>query len=323
MASFAQEFPGYGVLSNEEINLKQCSFDKDANAAVLLHEAYADHDEEHHLITTHHIRIKILKEAGLSLANISIPFYRKDDFEYIDRVEGMTINIVDGAQVITTVDRKSIFTQKTNERIGEVVFAFPEIKTGSIIEYKYRSIMRNYNGLEDWNFQEELPVLLSKYTLIILPNAEFSYAVNKAPEMKITVKDEKSKGGVYFEMQNIPGLGNEPYMDARRDYLQKVFFQLSGYNRGDGKRNYMTSWDEVIRELNMASEFGGQLDKNIPGTDDFIKQAKALSLPEDRMKAVFSYVRNNMSWNSLYSKYSIDGIKSAWQKKLVQAAKST
>lgn len=314
--SFAQEFPDYGFLNSEEINLKQCAFDKDANAAVLLHEAYSDYDEEHHLITMHHVRIKILKEKGISSANVSIPFYRKDDFEQIGMVEGMTINTSEGNQVQTKLDKKSIFTKKTNERIGEVVFAFPAIKAGSVIDYKYRSTMKHYGGLDDWQFQEELPVLISKYTLIILPNMEFAYQVNKAEDMPITVKKETSRGGVYFEMRNIPGLGNEPYMDARKDYLQKVTFQLSGYNRnGAGKTNYMTSWDEVTRELTSVTEFGGQLSKNIPGTDDFIKQAKALPSPEEKMKMVFNFVRSNMNWNNLYSRFAVEGVKDAWQKK--------
>ncbi|MEP6950759.1 MAG: DUF3857 domain-containing protein [Ginsengibacter sp.] len=314
--SFAQEFPGYGIVNSAEINLKQCDFDKDANAVVLLHEAYSDYDDEHHLVTTHHVRIKILKEKGISSANISIPFYRKDDFEQIDKVEGMTINIIDGNQVITSLERKSIFTQKMNDRLGEVVFAFPAIKVGSIIDYKYRSTMKHYGGLDDWEFQDELPVVMSKYTLIILPNMEFAYQVSKSAEIPITIRKETSSGGVYFEMQNIPGLGDEPYMDARRDYVQKVVFQLSGYNRGgDDKRNYMTSWNEVTSELLSSSEFGGQLNKNIAGTDDFIKQTKTLTSPEEKMKAVFNYVRYNMTWDQFYSKYSNDGIKNAWQKK--------
>lgn len=40
-----------------------------------------------------------------------------------------------------------------------------------------------------------------------------------------------------------------------------------------------------------------------------------MPLPEDRMKAIFNYVRNNMNWNRLYSKYAVDGVKDAWQKK--------
>ncbi|MEO5888897.1 MAG: DUF3857 domain-containing protein [Ferruginibacter sp.] len=315
--SFAQEFPGYGIVNSAEINLKQCDFDKDANAVVLLHEAFSNYDDYHHLVTVHHIRVKILKEKGISAANVSIPFYRKDDFEHIDQVEGMTINATSASKIVNIkLEKKSIFFQKTNDRFGEVIFTFPGISPGSIIDYKYRSTMTHYGGLQDWDFQEELPVLMSKYTLIIVPNMEFAYRINKTLDIPIVIKKESSAGSVYFEMQNIPGLGDEPYMDARKDYLQQIIFQLSGLDRyGNGKSNYMTSWDELGRELLTSPEFGGQLTKNISDADDFIKQVKSLPSPEEKMKAVFNYVRSNMSWNRFNSKYSMDGVKTAWQRK--------
>ncbi len=315
--SYGQEFPNYGTLNSEDINLKQCSFDKDANAVVLVHEAFSNYDDEHKLITNHHIRIKILNEKGFSAANISIPFYQKDEFELISAVEGMTINVVDNREIVKTkLERKSIFTQKINDRVGEVIFTFPAIHAGSIIDYKYCSTMKHYGGLEDWNFQGRLPVIMSNYTLIILPNVEFTYRVNKVPQIPITIRQQASVGGIYFEMKNIPGLGDETYMDAREDYLQKVIFQLSGYGRrGDSKSKYMTSWDEVTRELNSSAEFGNQLEKSIPGTEDFIKQVNALASPEEKMKVVLNYVRNSMVWDGIHSKYSIDGVKDAWKKK--------
>ncbi|MDO9375665.1 MAG: DUF3857 domain-containing protein [Ferruginibacter sp.] len=313
----AQDFLDYGVVTNNDLTLKQCSFDKDARAVVLLHEAFADYDDNHQLITVHHVRMKILKEEGFSEANITIPFYSKDGFEAIDRVEGMTINPANGANYITTkLEKKSIFTKKIDERRGEVIFTFPEIKVGSIIEYKYRSVMKHYGGLEDWDFQGHLPVITSKFHLVIIPTMEFAYRVNKTMDIDLAVTPDKEKGGIHFEMHNIPGLGNEPYMDARRDYLQKVIFQLSGVIQGGGgKTKYMTSWDEVTRELVQHSDFGGQLNKDISGTADFIKQVKLTLAPEDKMKAVFNYVRSNVKWNHLYSKYAIQGVRETWQKK--------
>ncbi|MEO6719801.1 MAG: DUF3857 domain-containing protein [Ferruginibacter sp.] len=314
--SYTQDFSSYGQVSDYELQLKECAFDKDANAVVLMHEAFSSYDDEHHLITMHHVRVKILKEQGISAANVSLDYYRKDDFEEIYSVEGMTINAIPtGGFQQTPLDRKSIFTKKTNERIGEIVFAFPAIKVGSIIDYKYTSRMKHYGGLDEWVFQERIPVLTSKYTLIILPNAEFAYRVNKTLDIPIVVKTLTSSGGVYFEMNNIPGLSDEPYIDARRDYLQKVIFQLSAIGSAWDKTKYSTSWNELNRELNLASEFGSQLSKNIDGTGDFIKQVKVLPSAEEKMKTVFNFVRSNMSWNQLYSKYSIDGIKNAWKKK--------
>jgi hypothetical protein len=313
----AQDFPGYGTVSAGEISLKECPFDKEANAVVLIHEAFSNYDEQHRLLTTHHVRIKILKDKGIPLANITIPFYRKDEFEKIDMVEAMTINAQATNDVAyTKVDNKSIFYKPRTSLFGEVLFALPAIKAGSIVDYKYRSTMKSYGGLDDWRFQEELPVMTSRYTLVIVPNTEFTYRVNKTLDIPVTVRKESFSGGVYFEMDSIPGLGDEPYMDAREDYLQKVIFQLSGFNRyGDFKSNYMTSWDEMIRELVASPEFGGQLNKNIPGTADFIRKAKALPSPGERMKAVYDYVRSNMNWNGIYSRYAMAGVREAWAKK--------
>ena len=88
----AQEFNNFGSATPEELAMKECAFDKDAPAVILLNEAVADHDEEYHLITYHHVKIKILKESGFEYANVGLRFYRKDDFEFIDMLEGVIIN---------------------------------------------------------------------------------------------------------------------------------------------------------------------------------------------------------------------------------------
>ncbi|GAB2836231.1 DUF3857 domain-containing protein [Ferruginibacter profundus] len=315
-ASQAQDFPDFGNVSAEELQLKECAFDKDANAVVLLDEAISDHDDERHLLTYHHVRIKILKEKGFDEANVSLHFYRKDDFEFIDRLEAVVINGNDPASLTTQkLSKKDFYTRDFNDRLGVVTFTFPNIKVGSIIEYKYRSFMKHYGGLQDWYFQQELPTVKSKYTLTVLPNLEFSYRISKREDLAVTAKSDKESGKVYFEMNNIPGLTDEPYMDARKDYIQKVDFQLSGYNTGFGKTNYMTSWDEVIRELLSAKEFGVQLGKNIPGTGSFTDEVKKLTAEEDKMKAVYKYVRSNMSWNNMHSRNAYDGVKDPWEKK--------
>lgn len=46
-----------------------------------------------------------------------------------------------------------------------------------------------------------------------------------------------------------------------------------------------------------------------------MKQVKLSPSPEDKMKAIFNYVRSNMVWSGLYTKYAMEGVKDAWQKK--------
>ena len=54
-------------------------------------------------------------------------------------------------------------------------------------------------------------------------------AFRKTASITITIQSDANDGKIYFEMNNVPGLRIEPYMDAPRDYIQKVMFQFSGY----------------------------------------------------------------------------------------------
>ena len=317
LSGSAQEFPTYGKPTREELSLKECAFDKQAPAIVLVDEALSTYNDQRNLITYRHIRIKILRENGINFANVSIPFYRKDDFEYIRNVEGLVINSdLNGNPVTQALDKKAIFTKNLSERIGEIRFTFPSVKPGTIIEYKFESTMQHYGGLEDWYFQKEIPVARSKYVLYIVPGYEFTYQVFKNPNFNIDIQLQEKEGRVQFEMQNIAGLEDEPYMDARKDYIQRVAFQLSGYGTGNfDKKKYMTSWDEVTKELLNSPELGLQINKDLPGVGEFIKTVKSQSSQFEKMRLVLDYVRENMSWTGYNSRYSVDGIKAAWNKK--------
>lgn len=310
------EFENWGQLSAAEKSLKVCAFDSEAVAIVLFDEAVADHDDERKLITYRRIRIKILKEQGMEYANVQIPYYAGNDFQSIDNIEAKAYNFdASGQQTVQEVERKAIFTQQRNAVWHYKKFTFPGVKPGSIVEYQYRSTEKNYFNLETWEFQQELPVVKSKFTLSIPPGYEFAYMVFKSQQFPINIK-KQTEGTYLFGMDSIPGLREEPYMDARKDYLQRVNFQLSAYNNsGFGKQKYMTSWDEVTRELNGATYFGTQIGKNISGTEDFIATMKALPSPMEKMKRIYNYTRNYMTWDRFYGVGTSEGVKSAWNKK--------
>ena len=150
LATFSQmNFPEFGKFTIEETSLKQCSFDPEAEAVILLDKAVVNHDDDYHMITERRIRIKILNEKGLDRANIVIPFYHKDEFESISKVVAYTYNFDEsGRQSAFEVEKKSIYTEKRNNYYSLIKFALPAVKPGSIIEYHYVSTMKDYRGLE-------------------------------------------------------------------------------------------------------------------------------------------------------------------------------
>jgi hypothetical protein len=306
--------PLFGVFSNDEIHLTECDFDKNAGAVILLDWAESDYDDNYQLITHHRKRIKIFHQREADQGNISISFYSKDAFEYIDNIKGVTCNIENGQIALSYLDNKSVFTEKEDNFYSNKKFAMPNVKPGSIIEYEYDSYMKHYGGLSHWIFQNEIPTVKSSYMLTIIPGAEFQYNVQKRSEYPIIIKPIPDAGKIYFEMNNIPGLKFEPYMDAVRDYLQKVEFQLSGYTtRNGGKTKYNQTWKDAAYELLDDKEFGGAIRKNLSIPADLKLAVASETNDSGKVAAVYNFVRKNFTCTSDYGKYAIDGLKKTWE----------
>jgi hypothetical protein len=307
--------PEFGHFTEEEKKMTECPFDKEADAIVLIDQASSDHDDEYRLITNRRIRIKVLKEKGIAYGDVMISYYHGDDFEFISGVEAVVCNVdASGIPSVQKVANAQIFRQKINEYYSAVKFAMPGVKVGSIIEYRYVSNKKSYSGLEDWFFQRDIPTRHSSFSLVILPNYEFAYSVHKSEDLPIDIKSEKGSGKIIFEMNNVAGLRDEPFMDSERDYIQRVEFQMAGYRgRFGDKSKHMTTWAEAVKELLGDQYFGRQLVKNLAGSAAFMTAVKAMSDPYKKMEAVYNYVQKNLNWNGFTARKS-ESVKNAWEK---------
>lgn len=311
-----QPLPEFGKVTYDELNLKECSFDKNADAVILLNDGVANFNEEHNLITERRIRLKILKEKGLQRANVRIPFYSDGDFEYIRAISGVVITPnADGTSYTTTqLESKNIFTRKVNRLYSVVSFALPNVKVGSIIEYAYRSVMKHYGGLRRWEFQTDIPVVTSSYELAPLVNSEFAYSVYKNPDFPIQITPDKANGKIRFVMNNVPGLRDEVFAASTESFLQRVNFQFASYTSHIGKTNYTNTWETLARELLDERAFGSQINKDLSG-NAFLKSLPATLSITEKIKAIHDFVRRNISWDNIISKYSESGVKDALEKK--------
>jgi hypothetical protein len=319
--TFAQFMHKFGSISSEEINLKSCAFDPEASAVVLLDEGYSDYTDDHGLMTYYHKRLKILKEDGIKYGDVRLLYYHDNDFESIDNIEAVSIYTDEnGRRTDIPVESKSIYSKKINKYRTEVTFALPNVKPGSILEYKYRVVAKHYGGLKDWYFQSDIPVLKSQYQMKVVPDQEISYLVQYNPNYKVTVNNMKNEQAIRFEMNNIPALTDEPYMDARQDYIQKVIFQTTKYAGYVGVVKYMSTWKEISRELNSRSDFGRQLKLKIDECQDFLTTSLNGKSDLEKMQAVHRYVANNLTWDGVYGLTAEDGIKNLWKKKTGHSA---
>src|SRR5882724_5296046 len=84
--------PEYGSIPDEEKKLTVCPFDKEADAVIFFDKAVAQHNDDRNLIVTHRLRMKILKDAGISHGDIQIPYYSADDYQTISDIKATVYN---------------------------------------------------------------------------------------------------------------------------------------------------------------------------------------------------------------------------------------
>ena len=306
----------FGRFTSDDIAYKECPFDKQANAVVIFDKAVSNYDDRWSLITMHRVRIKVLNDKGLKYGDVRIPFYSDNDFEFIKDIQGVVANYDDQHNLtVSKLEQKNIYTTKITYFLSEITFALPNVKAGSILEYSYISVMKNYAGLQKWVFQWEIPVLVSSYELFIIPDHEFAYSVKKASFLPIEIKPEPQVGKVTYIMKNIPGLRDEDYMASEKDYLQQVTFQLSGFADGFGTKKVATTWKDMANDLINEKYFGVQLNKDLSNITELKALCEKAATPTDKLRTIFDYVRFSLAWNGFNSIYSDDGIKTVWEKK--------
>jgi hypothetical protein len=311
-----QSFPDIGSVTAEEITLKSVAFDPEAEAVILRKDAIVFPDEEKAMITRHRVRMKILKDGGTQYGNIKIRHQHLYDYEKLQDLQASVYNFdASGNRSVALLSPKDVYTRKTDEYFTTTTFTLPELRAGSIVEYTYTIVQRAYGLMERWYFQDELPVMNSRYDFTILPNAEFSYRVMKSPGHAIDIKQDQAQGKIAFSMTSLPGLPDEPYMDAANDYLQRVELQLSYVGSGLDRNRYVSTWEEATRKLLGDENFGIHLDKDIPGAADIVRLAKLIPEEKDRMNFVYRQVYGHMRWNGYYGIYTTEKLRLAWDQR--------
>ena len=310
--------PSYGKIDKADLEMKDCEFDPGAEALVLLDIGEIDFSYYQNIgwmsETSYRIRIKILKERAVSRSEIKLRYYAKNGREAISNISGISYNLdANGNIEESKLESRNIYDKGIDKDFSEASFALPNVRAGTVFEYKYKMLRKSYSYIPTWNFQQSIPVRYSAYNVIVPEYFEFTTLNTLRQKMERESQISDEKGGWYM-MHNVPGLKDEPYSSGREDFLQRIEFQLSAINMPGFFKNVRTTWTKIIEELLDADEFGGALKKNIKGTGDLDAQLIGKSVKE-KTRLIYNYVQRNMQWNEVYGFVTYDGIKSAWDKK--------
>jgi hypothetical protein len=331
----APEAQPYGTVSKEDLELTSCDFEKDANAEILFEKGAIYFGDNLMSITQEvHKRIKIFNDNGKDNANVTIGFFSGDHLEYITGVQAETINMVDGKPEITKLDKKLIYTKVVDKLNSEITFTMPNVKPGSIIEYKYNWNANAYWDFPDWDFQEKIPVRYNELSTSI-PDVFYFRAMPhfNQPLIKQTKKEDGRSlmdGTEAFPytlaietraMANIHSLVDEPYMSSYHDNVQSLRFQLVSLRPiGGFQQTGSDTWAKVGGKLIDDEDFGGQLKRKLTGEEAIITKAKAFKADDDKIAYIFNQVKTTMKWDGTDRWYTNDGTSKAWDNKTGNSA---
>lgn len=328
-----KDIPAWGKIDKADLEMKSCDFDKDAEAMVLVDKGEVEYIKGNHYDFSMKMeirtRIKIFNDKGFELANVNIPYYSDDSYEKMTDIDAVTYNLDATGKIIETkVDKKSFYRKKLDASFSQMSFSFPEVKAGSIIEYRYTIIREHFYQIKPWIFQSWIPTRVSSYNITFPEYFKF-VSSSHAGVSKIETKKEEGNGSVYlggnairyktdvftYKMKNIPALKVEPYMGARRDYLQRIEFQLSQVIYPNQLPiEFRNTWEKLVTSLFESNTFGDQLKKNLSLGGELELQLTKAKTPLDKMNTIYKYVQSNMKWDESETYWS-DDVKSAWNKK--------
>jgi len=328
--------PGFGKVDKADMEMKDCPFDKGADALVLIDYGNIYYDRGtvgysiFKTVYERRTRIKILKEKGISQADIEIPYYTHNNEERVLKLNANTYNLDETGKIITTeVKKTSIYSKKIDGNYSKMTITFPEVKVGSIIEYSY-SIERESYGLRNWFFQGRIPVRYSEYQLkvpqifrfsvqpsVVDPIEDKQEVINESISMDEGFVDTKSLKSNYV-MRNLPGIKSEPFMGSAKDYMQRLEFQMTQiYYSENNIVDLSLKWEDVIKNrLNKEDDFGLQLEKTVSSAKSFVEEAKQITDAETKMKFVYNHIRKTINWNGDEDYiYTDNGIVKTWETK--------
>ena len=312
----------FGKISNGEIELDQYALDKDAEAVVLfdMGKSYFDETENSFdVIFERTTRIKILSEAGIKWSEVKIPFYQEGDvYENVFDIEINVYNLEDGHINKLSFNNPDSYIEKENNYWNFKKFAVPNVKKGTVLEYKYKISSQYKFNLRDWEFQWKIPVVYSEYEVKMIPFYEYTWLLQGANKFdyqnsyidkafprrfgSVTFRDMVHK----YVMKNVPAFNNEEFITSINDYIIKLDFQLSKVIYPDGgSTTIIDTWENMIKAFLKHVDFGKYVSRSKKLAAKIIDIEKiGKKTDKEKFNHVLNYVKSNYNWNGENGRYA-------------------
>ncbi len=314
LLNYAQTFDDKMVVTEDELLMSEYNKDPSANALVLYEYGVSYLSPNVFLIGSEvHKKIKIFNKNGFEKGNISIVLYNNGRVgESINNIKASTYNYAGGKINETIIEKDQIFTEKFDGNNTIIKFTLPNLQEGSVIVYSYQKRSPFLFKFNEWLFQDDIPKIQSEYLTSIPSNWKYNTKLIGALELSKVDKTNtpkcigetgffKSKSpyceNIIYQINDIPAFISEGYLSSPGNYISRLDYELSAFQKGDGSiERLSTNWEIVDKQIKESTT--GELLKK----KRFIKKLlpddiKAITEPAAKAKAIYNFVQDKYIWN--------------------------
>ncbi len=327
-----------GKVTIAELQEKVHPKDTTASAAILFKKGKTfltyNKDRGFSVNNVYEFKIKIYKKEGLYWANQKARFYIGYESLNEDRVDfsdAVTYNLENGKIVKTKLDNQGSFTKNINKYWSEKIITLPNVKEGSIIEYKYILRSENIVKLPDFQIQYDVPLNYFEYKTEIpemyiykpiligrLPIVTDSKLINGGQsfenEHNQTARLSYRQINSIFSGKDIPALTEESYVNNPINYRGSIQHELERIRYVDQPdKDYTVTWEGVAKTIFKDENFGKELNERSFLLEDVKRLLANVEAPSERLDIIFKFVQNKMNWDETRGCYTDKGVVKAYK----------
>ena|GEM_PF-3526469 len=242
--------PQWGIMGALEMGRDRLADDPAAAAAVVFDKGDLVVGPGFNFSLLRRCRMQIFSPAGYRYATAKIPYHRG---EKIIRLRAHTIT-PDGRRV--EVPKNRIY-KIDNGQWRALVFAFPEVTPGCVIEYRYELQSRDFYYLRPWVFQTDIPTEYSQLVVHLPPGFEYAAVINGYDRVSSLTEDSyysaehrNTKVKTFsWVAEHLPALRRVSFLPSLEDYRTRLDFQIVRYRTKYSDRKFIDSWPDLIERV--------------------------------------------------------------------------
>ena len=290
--------PKFGKPTKEEMEMSVYEPDTTAAAVCLYKETeiyYEDLRIIPIIVYKNKVRVKILKESGISYANVSIPFYKE-----LENVKATAYNMENGKMVATKMKDAQVFKEQISDSYMLTKFTIPQVRVGTVIEFEYEMRTHGrYDIQRAWRVQEEIPVRYASYEVELPDALKFNIDI-RGFERLVSEKKEGTQSfsdGSYmstyeykFIGELLPAYKVDPFVWNASDYCTQVIFEYK-----------QSTWKDIDKLFYNHEKFGALMEMENPLKVEMDQlNLSAMGSDEEKICAIFQLLKSKVKWNEKY-----------------------